>query len=295
MTFTLNNTNESLTNALNSLKADYTAENRADLEKALADLTADNKSATVSKFSALNGKDLFSALCTATDNREFKSERQKINFKVYTAVNYASYTLSGEKVADLTIKRAYKGITIADVLSAKEKSLAFKHADQKVTKADKTIALKNILGDNISELFLLFIDKSYCIITKEENSTDIYHNIEFTHCYNTIQETIADGKKNPFDNTSKGALQTQLQFIFSALLGEENSKKFIKKHALRLASALCNTNRKLSLNTASPLTAYDSFIYLARFALNDIMLPDNDKSGLHNIIVTESVNPDIIK
>ena len=294
MEFTINNTNETLANALEMLKKDYTDENRAFLVKALEELTETNKLGTVSAFVSLDGKELFNALAMAKSGRAYKTNAQQINVQVYNAVCYASYTLSGEKVNELTIKRTYKGININDVITAKCNHIAFGYANQKVTKEILAKVIKEVFADGIHELFSLFIDKATQIVHNAETGKEVYKNENYTHCFRFV-ENLLNGAKNPFENTSNGALQAQIQCIYSELINADFGKKFIKRHALRLAQAVCHSNKRLCLTTENSRTAYDLFVYLARFVNNDILLPEKDKTDLHKLIVSETLNPDIIK
>lgn len=200
------------------------------------------------------------------DAQTAKSDRLRKR-AVYNAVAYTQYKVT-EKDGKHEVRQTEKAITIRDIYTAFCDSLAFKHADMKVTKDDRKKAEELIIGKDEKTALALFIAGAY----RFENVADALKDI-------TIKASAEDSALYLDGTPSKAKAEKQIKRTAEMLgLGEINFKR---SHALTLYKRAYTIDRYHQAKVVDALDFLQDFIISARYAKNNIEMPDIiDKSAL---------------
>jgi hypothetical protein len=194
------------------------------------------------------------------------SEMAKSNARK-NAVNYAVSYVQFKIIEDgknYVVRETLAPVTLAKVYKYLCEEYASGHADRKVTKADREKALSVIFGGTEKALKLFC-----CGAFAYENITDKMP---------TLIKMTDDEKALDGDTPSKAKAEKQIKALATALDINGNFKRI---HGLALYKKCYTLDQRMQPKTADGLSIMQSFITLAKYAINGIELPDLiDKGGI---------------
>lgn len=206
---------------------------------------------------------------TLSEADKAKSFKRKMS--VYLAVSYPQFAIARDNTAvteQYIVRKKVVPVTLAKVFKYICEDKAFGHADMKITKDDRAAALAQIF--NGSERALqLFCYGAFAY----EHITDLPKTI-------TLSE---DEAKIYADGTpSKAKAEKHIKALAEALKVDGSFKRI---HGLALYKKCYTLDAKMTPKTADALTVLQSFIIIARYAVNGLELPEVVDRG--NILFTD--------
>lgn len=214
----------------------------------------------------VNSGNILSAMIPAL---ELDEKTRKTNARKRAVLNAVSYDQYKVDTAKNEIRVSSRPVTVRDIFAYKCNLLASAHADRKVTKEDREKAKKAILTAEQMNAFRLFIIGAF----RFENVTDKTNGYNFN---------ATDTEENALFLTatpSKNNAEKQIKYTATACgLGEINFKRI---HALTLYKRAYTIDRGHQAKTADILDFTQDFIISARYAKNNIDLPEvNDRAEI---------------
>lgn len=213
---------------------------------------------------------------TLTERENANSNTRKN--KVFNAIAYPQFFII-ENEGTRTIKKRIVPVTIRKIMEYYANSLAFGHNDGKVTKQDREKARETVLTHEIDKALTLFMYGAYAY----ENVT------ETVKGYSKIARLTEEEKAIFIEGKpSKSRSEKQLNEVAKML---QLDVKFKKAHALSLYKRCYTLDRKGQATVADTADVLQDFILYARYAKNDIELPEvKDKAGLFKEVVVADEN-----
>ena len=215
-----------------------------------------------------NSDDIMTALVPSIviDEKTAKSNNARKR-AVLNAVSYTQYKVDTEKNE---IRATVRAVTVRDVFAYKCNLLASKHADRKITKDDREKAKKQVLTEEQTNALRLFMIGAF----RFENVADAT-NVTYNFNATDTEENALFLTATP----SKANAEKQIKTTASALgLGEINFKR---AHALTLYKRAYTIDKGHQAKTVDILDFMQDFAISARYAKNNIALPEvNDRAGI---------------
>lgn len=231
-------------------------------------------------FAVVNSGDIFNALIPAiTIGAEEVKSATKRKRAVYNAVSYPQWRLT-EKDGKHELRAIEKAVTLRDIHTALCNLYATEHADRKITKCDREKAMTAIMSADTLQALRLFMYGAY----RFENIADkVARDWRATITEENAIFTEATPSKNNAEKQIKLTAQT---------IGLENIA-FKRAHALTLYKRAYTIDRYQQPKVADILDFAHDFIISARYAKNNIELPDMlDKGGIFAVeeqVKTENI------
>lgn len=293
------------------MKNTTTTATKANLEKLIATANKTDEanfavnpipSAIVTELETIN-KAMFTDACKA-----LASKSKKEFFKAFFTVKVASglaekdtadaiknavsakqFTLSVNDGGLIELVDSLKPISFNDVLAAKIKLLAFAHADQTATKADRVTAIKFYFGDYgkgyldiLTHNARQFASIGNC--DSENTAETITLNANGKKSLEMLEAKYAKAKKdNPFVAKSNNALTAQIMDSVEYFINSTDTKLF-SYHCKGLFQMICYRNKYGKLFIAKDTEAFNSLAIVYRYAFNGYKLPTADKTDIYKTI-----------
>lgn len=196
-----------------------------------------------------------------------EAEKAKSNVRknaVAFAVSYPCFIVT-EDEGSFTVREISKAVTLADVAKALVDIYAFNHADMQPTKADREKAVRTIVNGNARSL-ALFTTGAFAY----ENVADKLPK---------VMGMTEEEEKTFGGSPSKAKAERQIKALADAF--GIDASKFKRVHGLALYKKCYTLDARFQPRTVDALTVLQSFIIVARYAINDLDLPDLvDKGGV---------------
>jgi hypothetical protein len=182
---------------------------------------------------------------------------------VYSAIAYKQYKITENKNGRYELREIEKAVTVRDIFDAMCKLCASKHADMKITKADRENA-KSALLNGAENAFKAFMIGAY----RFENIAD-----------KLVEKYPLEVMEDIFtaDKPSKALAEKQIKRVAEIIgLG---SISFRRVHALDLYKRAYTIDRYHQPKVADIIDFAQDFIITARYAKNNIELPEIKDNG----------------
>lgn len=241
------------------------AEALAELTAIIDEFNAELKNTAVGTIA--NSDNIVSAMIPAftIDEKTAKNSNARKR-AVLNAISYEVYKVDTEKNE---IRKTTRAVTVRDIYAYNCDLLASKHADSKVTKQDRENAKRQIVNTATADAFRLFMVGAFRF---ENVSEDLIKDFNFSANSEEYKLFLLDkpSKANAEKQIKKTAENIGLEAI-----------PFRRIHALTLYKRAYTIDKGHQPKVADILDFTQDFIISARYAKNNIELPDTtDKSGI---------------
>lgn len=207
---------------------------------------------------------------------------KEIEKAVKTAVSVKINDLSINDNGLIEINAVDKPIFFKDIFKARCEYHANAHIDKK-PKKDKQDATKHFFGD-LGVGYCDLITHTARKYTNIDEKADFKPNANYKKTFAKVTEICENAKRqNPFDKTSNGGYNEQIEMIYNYFIGE-NSAKVTSYHAKAIFQIICNRNKFGKLTIADTNGVMNALAIVYRYAFNGYKLPTNDKSTIYKVI-----------
>ena len=240
----------------------------AELSALIDEYNAELKATAV--FEVVNTGNIFGALVpTITIGTDEVKSAVKRKRAVYNAVSYIQWKII-EKDGAYEIKAIIKALTLRDIYTALCELNATAHADGEVTTADRKKALETIINADFANALRLFMFGAYRFENIADKLKDFSVKADEEHALFTTA------------TPSKANAEKQIKQTATALgMGDI---AFKRAHGLTLYKRTYTVDRYHQPKVADILDFAQDFIISARYAKNNIELPEIlDKGGIFTV------------